>query len=167
MARPSSALPYRALVLGRSSSPQESGGRHRGSHIKSSFAPSDVDSNKNNRVERGNRPSVHFKTSSHESRVRQDHTGPQSQIEGGSGSSRAASARAGNASVPQQIFWHNRHVVARNVVHTEVNEHKPFSMWKLKYKDLTAADKAFSARPVSIGIAASGPPTFLNTNTID
>ena len=100
---------------------------------------------------------MHFKTSSHESRVRQDHTGPQSQIEGGSGSSRAASARAGNASVPQQIFWHNRHVVARNVVHTEVNEHKPFSMWKLKYKDLTAADKAFSARPVSIGIAASGP----------
>jgi hypothetical protein len=159
MARPSSALPCRALVLPRSAVSRGPGGGRRGSRMDPTFVPQDGgDGNdNNNRAGRGNRPSVHFEQSSHDAKR---HQRIRAHTEGGGGSTKSVDAggkQKAGASGPRPLRWQNRHVVARNVVHTEVNEHKPFSSWNFKYKDLTAADKAFSARPVAIGIAASGP----------
>jgi hypothetical protein len=54
------------------------------------------------------------------------------------------------------IRWDHRHIVATRVVHEVLEEPKPFSAWKNKYKELTRGEKAFSGRVVT-GVAASGP----------
>ena len=54
------------------------------------------------------------------------------------------------------LRWKHRRVVASRVIHEVIEEPKPFSAWRNKYKELTKGDKAFGERPVS-GVAASGP----------
>lgn len=155
MARPKSALPCRALVLHRARVHRGKRAGRAGNHGDPAFQRYDRrDGNNNSRGERGNRASVHFeKQQQHQSDEHKERDGDRTN----SIDPRDKQKSGGSEAVPRPLKWQNRHVVARNVVHTEVQEHKPFSSWNLKYKDLTAADKAFSARPVAIGIAASGP----------
>ncbi len=148
MARPATALPFRARVLPRPPLPVGAVSARRSSRLHDQ----DPAAHGSGALPDPGQGSRHYGSGS--VRFASD-LSTEYQLEDPVGAQKSGAATAEPST--DTMRWQNRRVMVNSVRRCTPKKHKPWSAWERKYKELTSHDKAFSARPVSIGIAASGP----------